>query len=244
MLLSRWAFVCDVCPTSRRTARNDLQGGSALPIRSHCGAVWGVSGHNFIWDAHVMPHKNICNFAGDDRDGYLHNKSSHAHGKTANNFSLYFYIFPCITSQAMLGEIFQIYYQRTTCIRIKSCCYYGGLSPPRSVLPSFRSSVFPCGRTRHPFHKVHPAVFEFRPDEPDPQKENPKVVLGACLVVRPLGFGACAFGIEGFGGNRKAKKNVGFDLACVGRSVEKAELNRSGAPNVVEVDGAVAFMLS
>ena len=91
---------------------------------------------------------------------------------------------------------------------------------------------------------MHPAVFEFRPDEPDPQKENPKVVLGACLVVRPLGFGACAFGIEGFGGNRKAKKNVGFDLACVGRSVEKAELNRSGAPNVVEVDGAVAFMLS
>ena len=87
---------------------------------------------------------------------------------------------------------------------------------------------------------MHPAVFEFRPDEPDPQKENPKVVLGACLVVRPLGFCACALGVEGFGGNRKAKLNVGFDLSGVGRSVEKAELNRSGSPNVVEVDGAVA----
>ena len=33
---------------------------------------------------------------------------------------------------------------------------------------------------------------------------------------------------------------MGFDLARVGRSVEKAELNRSRSPNVVEVDGAVA----
>ena len=94
----------------------------------------------------------------------------------------------------------------------------------------------PSGRTRHPFHEVHPAVFEFRPDEPDPQKENPKVVLGAFLVVRPLAFCACALGNDGLGNDGKAKVNVRLDLACVGRSVEKAELNRSGTPNVVQID--------
>ena len=110
MLLSRWAFVCDVCPTSRRTARNDLQGGSALPIRSNCGAVWGISGHNFIWDARAMPHKNICDFAGNDRDGNLHNKSSHARSKTANKVLLYF--------------------QRTACFFSNPRCGCGGLAPP------------------------------------------------------------------------------------------------------------------
>ena len=120
MLLSRWAFVCDVCPTSRRTARNDLQGGSALPIRSHCGAVWGISGHNFIWDARAMPHKNICDFAGNDRDGNLHNKSSHARSKTANKVLLYF--------------------QRTACFLRKPRCGSGGLSPP---VPAYRPFGLP-----------------------------------------------------------------------------------------------------
>ena len=103
MLLSRSGFVCDVCPVSRRKARDDLQGGSALSIRSHCGAVWGVSWHNFIWDARAMPHKNICDFAGNDRDGNLHNKSSHARSKTANKFSLYSRIQTCITCQVTLS---------------------------------------------------------------------------------------------------------------------------------------------
>ena len=120
MLLSRWAFICDVCPMSRRTACNDLQGGSALPIRSHCGAVWGVSGHNFIWDARAMPHKKICDFAGNDRDGNLHNKSSHARSKIANKVLLYF--------------------QRTACFLRKPRCSCGGAFAPRSGLPSFRSS--------------------------------------------------------------------------------------------------------
>ena len=98
----------------------------------------------------------------------------------------------------------------------------------------------PSGATRHPFHEVHSGVLEFGSVHSKAEEENPKVVLGACLVVRPLGFGAGALGVEGFGGDRKAKLNVGFDLARVGSSVEKAELNRSRSPNVVEVDGAVA----
>ena len=136
-------------PLSQGFLCNSVQGGSTRCIKSHCVAVWAVSGHNFMQGLRAGAHKNICDFAGDDRDGYLHNKSSHAHGKTANNFSLYFYIFPCITSQAMLGEIFQIYYQRTTCIRIKSCCYYGGLSPP---VPFYRPSGLPF------FHAEEPGI--------------------------------------------------------------------------------------
>jgi hypothetical protein len=82
---------------------------------------------------------------------------------------------------------------------------------------------------------VHSGVLEFGSDHSKTEEEKTKVVPRAFGVVRPLGFGACAFGVEGFGGNRKAKKNVGFDLACVGRAVEKAELDRSRSPNVVEV---------
>ena len=91
---------------------------------------------------------------------------------------------------------------------------------------------------------MHSGVLEFGAVHSKAEEENPKVVLGACLVVRPLGFGACALGVEGFCGNRKAKLNVGFDLSGVSRSVEKAELNRAGPPHVVEVDGAVSIMLS
>ena len=107
-------------------------------------------------------------------------------------------------------------------------------------LPSVWSAIFPCGATRHPFHEVHSGVLEFGSNHPKAEEENPKVVPRAFGVVRPLGFGARALGVEGFGGNRKAKLNVGFDLSGVGRSVEKPELNRSRSPNVVEVDGAVA----
>ena len=87
---------------------------------------------------------------------------------------------------------------------------------------------------------MHSGVLEFGSDHSKAEEENPKVVPRAFGVVRPLGFGARALGVEGFGGNRKAKLNVGFDLARVRCAVEKAELNRSGSPNVVEVDGAVA----
>ena len=87
---------------------------------------------------------------------------------------------------------------------------------------------------------MHSGVLEFGSDHSKAEEENPKVVPRAFGVVRPLGFGARALGVEGFGGDRKAKLNVGFDLSGVGRAVEKAELNRSGSPNVVEVDGAVA----
>ena len=71
------------------------------------------------------------------------------------------------------------------------------------------------------------------------EEENPKVVLGACLVIRPFSFGAGTLGIESFCGNRKAKVDVGLDLASVRCAVEKAELNRSRSPNIVKVDGAV-----
>ena len=134
MLLSRWAFVCDVCPTSRRTTRNDLQGGSALPIRSHCGVVWGVSGHNFIWDARAMPHKNICDFAGNDRDGNLHNKSSHARSKTANKFQLYYRIQTCITCQVTLSvrlRLFSYYiFKEPLAFSASHAVGVGGFRPP------------------------------------------------------------------------------------------------------------------
>ena len=133
MLLSRWAFVCDVCPTSRRTACKDLQGGSALPIRSNCGAVWGISGHNFIWDARAMPHKNICDFAGNDRDGNLHNKSSHAPVKTANKFQLYYRIPTCITCQVTLSvglRLFSIMFSKNRLLFLQATLWVWGALPP------------------------------------------------------------------------------------------------------------------
>ena len=144
MLLSRWAFVCDVCPTSRRMARNDLQGGSALPIRSHCGAVWGISGHNFIWDARAMPHKNICDFAGNDRDGNLHNKSSHAPVKTANKFQLYCRVPTCITCQVTLSvglRLFSYYiFKEPLAISASHAVVVGGFRPP---VPAYRPFGLP-----------------------------------------------------------------------------------------------------
>ena len=131
---SRWVFVCDVCPTSRRTACNDLQGGSVLPIRSNCGAVLGISGHNFIWDARAMPHKNICDFAGNDRDGNLHNKSSHAPVKTANKFSLYYRIPTCITCQVTLSVRLRLFFyyifKQPLAFITKHAVVVGGFRPP------------------------------------------------------------------------------------------------------------------
>ena len=190
-----------------------------------------------------MPHKNICDFAGNDRDGNLHNKSSHAPVKTANKFSLYYRIPTCITCQVTLSvrlRLFFYYIFKEPLAFSASHAVVVGAFAPRFGLPSVRSSVLPSGATRHPFHKVHSGVLEFGSDHSKAEEENPKVVPRAFGVVRPLGFGAGALGVEGFGGNCKAKLNVGLDLSGVGRSVEKAELNRSRSPNVVEVDGAVA----
>lgn len=135
----------------------------------------------------------------------------------------------CITSQVMLTEKPQI-----------NLLFFQGGFRPRSGLPSFRSAVLPCGAARHPLHQMHPGVLEFGSVHSEAEKENPEVVPGACLVVSPLDFGARALGVEGFGGNRKAKLNVSFDLARMGCVVEKTELNRSGSPHIVEVDGAVS----
>ena len=146
MLLSRSGFVCDVCPVSRRTARDDLQGGSALPIRSHCGAVWGISGHIFIWSARAMPHKNTCDFAGNDRDGNLQYKSSHAHGKTANKFSLYCRSQTCITCQVTLSARLQLFsyyiFKEPLAFSASHAVVEGGFRPPvrLTVLPVCRSS--------------------------------------------------------------------------------------------------------
>ena len=90
---------------------------------------------------------------------------------------------------------------------------------------------------------MHPAVFEFGSDKTEAEEENPHVVGGARLVVRPLVFRAGALGVQCFGGDCEAELNVGFDLSGVGRSVEKPELDRSRPPHVVEVNRAVACLV-
>jgi hypothetical protein len=117
--------------------------------------VWGISGHNFIWDARAMPHKNICDFAGNDRDGNLHNKSSHARSKTANKFQLYYRIQTCITCQVTLSvrlRLFSYYiFKKPLAISASHAVVEGGFRPPFG-LPSFRSAVLPSGTSGHPFH--------------------------------------------------------------------------------------------
>jgi hypothetical protein len=147
--------------------------------------VWGISGHNFIWDARAMPHKNICDFAGNDRDGNLHNKSSHARSKTANKFQLYYRIQTCITCQVTLSvrlRLFSYYIFKEPLAFSASHAVDVGAFAPRSGLPSVRSAVLPSGATRHPFHEVHSGVLEFGSDHSKAEEENPKVVLGASLV--------------------------------------------------------------
>ena len=131
----------------------------------------------------------------------------------------------------MLASFFRLYFQRATCIRGKPRCQMRGRCsrPPRSVLAAFRSAVLPGRTSRHPFHKVHPGVFELRPDHSEAEEENPKIVSGACRVVRPLVFGGSAGGDLGFGRNCEAKKNVRLDLSSVGRAIEGPDLDRSGS---------------
>ena len=119
-----------------------------------------------------------------------------------------------------------------------------GFPAPRSVFPAFRSAVLPGGGTGHSLHQVHPGVLELRSDEPEAEEEDPEVVLGAGRVVRPLVFGRGAGRGLGFRRDCEAKLNVGFYLYGVGRAVEEAELDRAHPPHVVEVDVAVAVMLS
>ena len=91
---------------------------------------------------------------------------------------------------------------------------------------------------------MHPGVLELRPDEPEAEEENPQVVFGACRVVGALVFGGGAGRGLGFRRDCEAKLNVRLDLSGVGRAVEKPEFNRAKPPHVVEVDVAVAVMLS
>ena len=100
--------------------------------------------------------------------------------------------------------------------------------------------MFPRRRPRHPFHEVHPDVFELRSDQTEAEEKDPEVVLGAGRIVRPLVFRARAGRTKRLGRDREAKNDVRLDLAGVGRAVEKAELDRAHAPDVVEVDRAVA----
>ena len=140
---------------------------------------------------------------------------------------------------------FQLFFKEPLAIDASHAVTGGpGFPTPRSVLPAFRSAVLPGGTSRHPLHQVHPGVLELRPDEPEAEEEDPEVVLGACRVVRPLVFGGGAGRGLGFRRNREAKLNVRLDLTGVGRAVEKPEFNRAHPPHVVEVDVAVAVMLS
>lgn len=90
---------------------------------------------------------------------------------------------------------------------------------------------------------MHPGVLELRPDEPEAEEEKTEVVFGACRVVGALVFGGGAGRGLGFRRNREAKLNVRLDLARVGRAVEKAELDRTHPPYIVEVDITVACMV-
>ena len=154
----------------------------------------------------------------------------------------------CYPSQVVLSQNREIYSnfivkQRLAC-PASHAHGRAGFRPPACVPFLLRSAVLPSGASRHPFQKVHPHVFELVADHPEAQEEHPRVVLGACLVVRALVFRARR--ARGFGERRnpEAKGDVRLDLAGVRRAVEKAELHRAGAPHVVEVDRAVALMLS
>ena len=140
---------------------------------------------------------------------------------------------------------FQLFFKEPLAIDASHAVKGGpGFPAPRSVLPAFRSAVLPGGTSRHPLHQVHPGVLELRTDEPEAEEEDPEVVLGACRVVRPLVFGGGAGRGLRFRRDCEAKLNVGLDLTCVGRAVEKAELDRAHPPHVVEVDVPVAVMFS
>ena len=112
----------------------------------------GISGHNFIWDACAMPHKNICDFAGNDRDGNLHNKSSHAPVKTANKFSLYYRIPTCITCQVTLSvrlRLFSIIFSNSHLLLLQNTLWLWGAFAPR---PAYRPSGLPF------FHAALPGI--------------------------------------------------------------------------------------
>ena len=86
--------------------------------------------------------------------------------------------------------------------------------------------------------------FEFRAVHVQAEEENPHVVLGAFLAIRPLVFRARALGGQGFRGDHQAELDVRFNLASVRRAVEEPKLDRAHSPHVVKVDCAVAVMLS
>ena len=149
----------------------------------------------------------------------------------------------------MLAPFFRLYFQLFFKERLAYAASHavkGGpvARPPGFVLPAVRSAVLPSGAARHPLHQVHPGVLELRPDHPEAEEENPEVVSGAGRVVGPLVFRARAGGDLGLGRDCEAKLDVGLDLARVGGPVEKAELDRSHPPDVVEVDVPIAVMLS
>ena len=92
---------------------------------------------------------------------------------------------------------------------------------------------------------MHPGVFELVAVQPQAaDQENPHVVFRAPGVVFPAILAGGAFRGQSFRRDRQAKDDVCFDLACVGASVGGPDFDRAGAPDVVQVQVAVAIMFS
>ena len=75
-------------------------------------------------------------------------------------------------------------------------------------------------------------------------QENPHVVFRAPGVVFPAILAGGAFCGQSLRCDRQAKDNVCFDLACMGAAVGGPHFDRTGSPDVVQVQIAVSVMLS
>ena len=92
---------------------------------------------------------------------------------------------------------------------------------------------------------MHPDVFELVTVQPQAaDQENPHIVFRAPGVVFPAIPAGGAFRGQGLRRDCQAKDNVCFDLACVGAAVGGADLDRTGSPDVIQVQIAVSVMLS
>ena len=88
-------------------------------------------------------------------------------------------------------------------------------------------------------------VFELVAVQPQAaNQENPHVVFGASGVVFPAILCGGALGRQRLRCDRQAKDDVCFDLACVGAAVGGPDFDRSGSPDVVQVQIPVPLMLS
>ena len=76
------------------------------------------------------------------------------------------------------------------------------------------------------------------------EEEHPHVVGCALLAVLARLLRARALRGLGLGGDHQGEQAGRLDLARVGASIEGSDFDRARGPHVVQVDGAVAVMLS